>query len=174
MLTLYVFFTWSFPPDQLQSALVLRKPMSKSKCLRQTWSTLLLFCLIQKKIRSCTLGSLCNGHTRMVNGYGQQKICCKVSSCSGLHHYFRHSLRDWYWCSCFWRRVQRTLDANLVEKPIEGAGVRYQMGKQEWTWWHKIQPLNDLKSDSGITLQTDCTACITPLWALRVAKLREK
>lgn len=116
-----------------------QKAHEQSQCLRQIWSIILLFCLIWEKTHSCTLGSLCNVHARMGNGYGQ-KICCKAVSCSGLHHCFRHSLRHWYWCSCFWRRGERTLDVNFVEKPIEGAGVRYKMWKQEWMCWHKIQP----------------------------------
>lgn len=95
--------------------------------------------LFWKKTHLCTLGSPCNVYSRMGNKCGQ-KISCKAGSCSGLHHCFRHSPRDWYWCSWFWRRGERTLDANLVEKPIEGAGVRYKMWKQEWMWWYKIQP----------------------------------
>lgn len=94
---------------------------------------------IQKKTSSHTLGLLYSVNLGMVTGY-RQKRRCKACSCSGLRHWFRHSLRDWYWSSHFWRRSERILDSNLDKKPIQGAGARYEMWKQEWMWQHKIQP----------------------------------
>lgn len=125
-------------PDQLQSGPVHRRPMSKSECQRQTWSTILLCSFIPNK-NPLTYSGITPQCECKYGKYGQ-KICCNAGSCSGLHHWFRHSLRDWYWCSRFWRMSQRTLDANLVKKSIQGAEARYKMLKQEWMLWHKIQP----------------------------------
>lgn len=54
-------------PDQLQPGPVHRRPMSKSECQRQTWSTILLCSFIRTKTHSLTLESLCNVNPSMVN-----------------------------------------------------------------------------------------------------------
>lgn len=119
--------------DQLQPHPVHRRPMSESECLRQTRSSIQLRCFIQKKTRWCTRIAL-QRESMYAKWACSEKYAVKpvpaLDYVPGLD-------RAAYWCCCFWKRSERRLDAHLDKNPIQGAGTRHKMWKQEWMWWHK-------------------------------------